>query len=239
MVFLGEIAKYRIASAYSPMEHIMIYRLEPVEGAVPQFVPGQAIFLHILDPAGSSIEKRPYSVASAPGRGYIELCIKLVHGRLTGKLEGMGVGSVVGVEGPMGHFTYKGQRKAAFIGGGTGVAPFMSMLRHIAESGTDGKFVLFYSVKDRDSIIYREELESLSKANPGIKVVTTLTKEESPHDWAGECGRINHDMIAKHIGEPGEFEWWVCGPAEMVKSMRICIAGMGADLKKLHMEAWG
>ena len=231
--------KYRIASAESPIEHIMIYRLEPLEGKVPQFVAGQAIFLHILEPGGASVEKRPYSVASAPGKGYIELCIKMVHGKLTGRLESMGVGSVVGVEGPMGHFTYKGQKNAAFIGGGTGVAPFMSMLRSIADSGTHGKFVLFYSVKDRASVIYKEELAGLAAANPGITVVTTLTKEEKPADWAGECGRINHEMIAKHIGQPGEFEWWICGPAEMVKSMRVCLAGMGADLKKLHMEAWG
>ncbi len=163
----------------------------------------------------------------------------MVHGRLTGRLEKMAVGAVVGVEGPMGHFTYKDQPKAAFIGGGTGVAPFMGMLRHIAAKGIEGKFVLFYSVKDRQSMIYKEELRRLSEANPGIKVVVTLTKEENPEDWAGECGRINHEMLAKHIGQPGEFEWWVCGPAEMVKSMRLCLAGMGADMKKLHMEAWG
>jgi ferredoxin-NADP reductase len=238
VILLPQVARYRIASIEKSVHDVSIFRLEPLEGKVPPFTPGQAVFLHILGADGATLERKPYSVASGPDPGHIELCIKMIHGRLTGKLEKLGVGAVVGIEGPMGHFVYNGQAKAAFIGGGTGVAPFMSMLRHIAASGKAGTFVLFYSVRDRQEIIYREELERLSKANPGIKVVTTLTREE-PSDWAGECGRINHEMLVKHIGQPGEFEWWICGPAEMVKSMRVCIAGMGADLKKLHMEAWG
>lgn len=215
-----------------------MYRFEPLEGAVPGFVPGQAVFLHLLDDAGLTMEKRPYSVASAPGAPYIELCIKMVHGKLTGRLESLGPGAIVGIEGPMGHFTYKGERKAAFIGGGTGMAPFMSMLRHIADSKAAGDFVLFYSAKDLESTLYREEIERLERSNPGIKVVITLTKE-SPEGWKGENGRIDEAMIRRHINDPAAFDWWICGPGEMVKAMKACLAAAGADMKRLHMEAWG
>jgi Na+-transporting NADH:ubiquinone oxidoreductase subunit F len=235
---LPPIARYRIASISKPIEDIVVYRMEPVEGRVPDFTPGQAVFLHLLDDKGNSVEKRPYSVASSPGLRYLEFCIKMVHGRLTGQLEKMSVGAVVGIEGPVGHFTYNGERNAAFIAGGTGVAPFLSMLRYIAENNIEGHFVLFYSVKTRAGLVYGEELAELARRNPSIEVVITLTKEE-PSDWAGECGRISYEMMKKHIGSPGDYDWWVCGPPEMVKSMRVCIAGMGSDIRRLHLEAWG
>ncbi len=235
---MSGIARYRISSIHDEVQDVNIYRLEPLEGGVPPFVPGQWVFLHILDQAGNSIDKRPYSIASSPDMPYLEFAIDMVHGRFTGKLEGLAVGSLIGVEGPQGRMTYEGQGSAAFIGGGTGVAPFIGMLRHIAARGSAGKFVLFYTTRTRDRILYREELERLKKANPGIRVVITLTRESGP-DWAGECGRINHEMITRHIGKASEFDWWLCGPMELLKSMRICLAGMGADPKRIRMEGWG
>ncbi len=236
--FLPGIAKYRIASIGSDVQDVNIYRLEPLEGKVPQFTAGQWVFLHMLDQAGNSVDKRPYSIASSPDMPYLEFAIDMVHGRFTGKLETLPVGSVIGVEGPQGRMTYEGQKNAAFIGGGTGVAPFIGMLRHIAAKGIEGRFVLFYTTRTRERIIYRDEIERLSKANPGIKVIITLTRETAT-DWAGECGRINHEMISKHIGKASDFDWWLCGPMELLKSMRICLAGMGADPKRVRMEGWG
>jgi ferredoxin-NADP reductase len=232
------IAKYRIIYVNSPVPETNIYRMEPLEGSPLRFTPGQFVFIHILDDNGKSVEKKPYSVSSSPSAPYLEFCIKMVHGRLTGRLEKLSKGSVVGIEGPFGHFTFGGQDNAAFIGGGTGIAPFMAMLRHIAEKGLDGKYLLFYSAKTRDSIIYAEELARLQKMNPNIKVVITLTRETSG-SWPGECGRITHEMLRKHVTEPGAFNWWVCGPMEMLNSMKACLSGMGVDTKKIAMEGWG
>ena len=232
------ITRYRIISIDSSIHEIKIYRLQPESDKPNQFNPGQAIFLHLLDESGTTIEKKPYSVASPPDVPYIELCIKMVNGKLTGKLENLGVGAIVGIEGPMGHFAYTGQNKAVFIGGGTGVAPFMSMLRQIATKKINGEFILFYSVKDQSGIIYRNELEQLQKINPSIKVVITLTKEEKG-SWNGEYGRASKEMIAKHLINANEYDWWICGPTELVKNMRIAITELGGDTKKLHMEAWG
>ncbi|MBI5046369.1 FAD-dependent oxidoreductase [Candidatus Micrarchaeota archaeon] len=236
---MSPISRYKILSIDRSVPEIGVYRIQHEDKITNQFAPGQAVFLHILDENGASIEKKPYSVASAPGVPYIELCIKLVNGKLTGKLEKLGIGAVVGIEGPMGHFVYGGQTRAVFIGGGTGVAPFMSMLRSVASKKLPGEFILFYSVKDRENIIYREELEQIQKNNPNIKVVITLTKEERGENWNGEYGRINKEMLERHVPKASTFDWWICGPAELVKNMRISITELGADVKKLHMEAWG
>ncbi|MEW6036547.1 MAG: FAD-binding oxidoreductase [Candidatus Micrarchaeota archaeon] len=234
---MAAISRYRIASIEAPLSDLNIYRLEPLEGKVPPFQPGQFVFIHILDEKGATVARKPYSVSSAPSAPFLEFAIDMVHGQLTGRLEKMKAGDVVGVEGPMGHMTYKGQEKAAFIAGGTGIAPFMSMLRHIAEKQVRGSFILFYSTRTRDRIIFSEELESLQKRHPGIKVVVTLTREE-PGEWVGECGRINGVMISKYAAVPKEYDWYICGAPELVKNMRICLEAAGVDPKKLMMEGW-
>ena len=63
---MGNMARYRIATIDVPVPGTKILRLEPLEGSVPSFLPGQWIFLHLLDERGASIDKRPYSIASAP-----------------------------------------------------------------------------------------------------------------------------------------------------------------------------
>ncbi len=230
--------KYRVASIDVPAPGTKILRLEPLEGAVPSFKPGQWVFLHLLDGKGASVDRRPYSIASAPSAPYLEFCIEMRNGAFTSRLDKVAAGSILGVEGPQGRMAYNGEKKAAFVAGGTGISPILSMLRHIADKGIGGEFVLFYSVRTQDRLLYAKELERLRKKNPCIKIVITLTRE-TPKEWVGECGRINHEMIAKHAGTPAEFEWWMCGPVEMIKNMRVCLAGMGVDEKGVRMEAWG
>jgi ferredoxin-NADP reductase len=232
------ITRYAIASIEKHAEDISIYRMEPVQGNALMFKPGQFVFLHILDEQGKTVVKRPYSIASRPGVPYLEFCIKIVGGELTGRLEKMEKGSVVGIEGPFGDFNFEGQTNATFVAGGVGLAPFMSMLRHIAEKKLEGRFILFYSTRRLDTMIYREELAQLEKDNPGIKVVITLTREKPP-GWAGECGRIGEEMLGRHAGSLSEFHWWICGRMAMIKAIRECLIEKGLDPKRIKVEGWG
>jgi ferredoxin-NADP reductase len=231
------IQSYRIIEVESLSSDTKAFRLAPLKGDIRQFTPGQFVFLHILDENGNSTVKKPFSITSSPGTSHLEFCIKMVHGNLTGKLESMSAGSLLGVENPGGHLTYNGEKKAGFIAGGTGIAPIMSMLRHIAERKLEGEFVFFYSAKTSADILYVKELETLSKMNPDIKVVVTLTQDNN--GWKGEKGRIDKDMIARHLSNARDFSWWMCGPLEMIKSMRQNLESLGADPKMMKMEGWG
>lgn len=232
------IKRYRITSVTSPAPDTKIFRMEPAEGSILIFKPGQFVFLHILDKDGRPIAKRPYSIASSPLSKHLEFCIKIRKGEVTSKLDAMAPGSVIGIEGPFGNFAYDGQQEAGFIAGGVGIAPFMGMLRYIADTGLKGKFVLFYSAKSKDSLLYQEELAKLRKKNPGIKVVITLTRE-SPAGWDGECGHLDQGMIMKHADAPEKMSWWICGPLEMVSAVRTCLVKSGKDPKDIKAEGWG
>ncbi|MBI5228317.1 hypothetical protein HY988_07020 [Candidatus Micrarchaeota archaeon] len=235
---MAEIKKYKISKIDSSIKDIAILQMEPLNGAIEPFTPGQFIYMHILDESGNSIEKKPYSIASSPKSPYLEFCIKLVNGKVTGKLAAMKSGDVVGIEGPQGHFAYKDQAKAIFLAGGTGIAPMMSMLRSINEKQLRGEFVFFYSTKNDGSIIYRKELAALAAQNPGIRIIITIT-QESTADWKGEKGRINGALIAKHLTEVKDYDSWMCGPLEMIKGLRTALVENGADIKRMKMEGWG
>ncbi len=235
---MGEIQKYKISHIEDSIKEIKIFRLEQLNGGIAPFIPGQFIYLHILDESGNSIEKKPYSIASSPNSKYLEFCIKMVNGKVTGKLDSMQIGSVVGIEGPQGHFAYKDQPKAIFMAGGTGIAPIMSMLRNINEKNIRGEFVFFYSVKSDQSIIYRKELESLQAQNPGIRIIVTITQEPSS-EWRGEKGRISGALVAKHLQNVKDFDAWMCGPLEMIKGLRAALVENQADIKRIKMEGWG
>ncbi|MBN1170174.1 FAD-dependent oxidoreductase [Candidatus Micrarchaeota archaeon] len=225
--------KYQIASIRKIGENTNAYRLKPLQKKIA-FSAGEFIMLHILDKNTSQV-KRSYSVASSPDNDEIELCIKLVDGELTSRLAKLHEGEVVGIHKGGGHFTYNGEKKCGFIAGGTGIAPIMGMLRTIAGRKIQGKFVFFCSARTKSSILYEKELKELQKENPGIKVIQTLTREK----WTGESGRVDAEMIKRHVGNPSEFSWWICGPLAMIKSMREHLASLGTDPKKIKMEGWG
>jgi ferredoxin-NADP reductase len=237
LVNVTSIKSYRIVEIENLSSDTKAFRLAPLNGDISQFTPGQFVFLHILDGSGNSTVKKPFSITSSPGADHLEFCIKMIHGSLTGKLETIGVGGLLGLENPGGHLTYNGQKKAGFIAGGTGIAPIMSMLRHIAERKLEGEFVFFYSLKTSADILYLKELEALKKMNPNIRVVVTLTQDNN--GWEGEKGRVDRDMIARHLQNAREFSWWICGPLEMIKSMRQNLESLGADPKMMKMEGWG
>ncbi|MBU0532658.1 FAD-dependent oxidoreductase [Candidatus Micrarchaeota archaeon] len=229
------IQKYKITKIKKLGSNVKVFCFEPLEGKLPEYKPGHFTFLHLFNENGESIVKRAYSIASSPDMPYIELCIKMVNGELTGRLERIEVGGVVGIEQPGGHLTYDDQPKIALIAGGTGISPMMSILRYITYKQMKGEFVLFYSARTRADILYREELEELQKKNENITVVITLTREE----WEGEKGRLCHAVIGKYIDDTKGFNWWICGPMEMIKTMKQCLSSLGVEAKNIKIEGWG
>jgi phenol hydroxylase P5 protein len=225
--------KYRISSIKDMSPSVKVFILEPMEGRIG-FSAGQFAFIHILDENGETVVKRPYSIASAPEEEKLEFCIKLVGGEMTGRLEKMAGGEVVGIDGGHGHFNFLDQKKAGFIAGGTGIAPIIGILRHVVKSKAEGDYVVFYSVKTKDDILYNEELKRLGK-HPGIRVIITLTRAE----WEGHTGRICHDLISRYIPNGADYNWWVCGPMGLIKAMKQCLLSLEAEPENIKLEGWG
>lgn len=236
---MPQMIDYRIARIESDGVNVKRFYLESVDGTSIEFKPGQFVNLYMKTAPGEPPLFRQFSIASSPTSKMLEFCIKILpEGKFTSKLDKMNVGDVLGVIGPFGHFAYDGGNNCAFVAAGTGVAPIISMLRSINERKADGNFTFVYSNKTEQMILYYKELKALTASNPAIRIIFTLT-QETPENWKGEKGRINHGMIERHIHDAGAKSWFFCGPLEFVKTIKDFALGKGVHPTKIKMEGWG
>lgn len=196
--------------------------------------------LYYKDPTTSQEIGRAFSIASRPGIDTIELFISMIHGRFTSKLDTAKVGDIYYVSGPYGQFKFdpKKNRKVLFIAGGTGIAPFMSMLRHIKEKSLDIDAILMYSVRFPTEIIRKDELEDLA-SSIGLKIVVTVTRPQPNDNWNGETGHINEEMIKRHVADFAERDCYICGPLNFTKAMKEALSNLGIEGSKVKADVWG
>jgi ferredoxin-NADP reductase len=80
------------------------------------------------------------------------------------------------------------------IGGGSGVVPFMSMLRHRAPVGSQVPATLVFSARSREELLFFDELSELAASGDGFDLMLTLTRETVAHPF--RSGRIDAAFIA-------------------------------------------
>ena len=126
------------------------------------FIAGQHVDVRLTAPDGYQAE-RSYSIGSAPGGDTIELTVeKLDDGEVSPFFHDVvQQGDTIEMRGPIGgHFNWRPEDGAPIllIGGGSGVVPLVSMLRHRAAVAPQVRMVLVYSARRFDEVIFRDEL---------------------------------------------------------------------------------
>ncbi len=196
------------------------------------FVPGQYALLSTLD----HHIKKPFTIYSSPTQNELEFCIKNV-GALTGKMHKLEVGEEMIVSGPYGKFTFdeKVNEDVVFVASGTGIAPFISSIRYAMHKNLKNNIILFYTSKTVDEIIAREELEALHEKK--IHVVFTVTRD-SPADWKFETGRIDLEMIKRHVSHPKKRVWFICGNPKMIEGIKDLLRQFDVPEENIRTEGW-
>src|SRR5438067_802800 len=161
---------------------------------------GQHVDVRLTAEAGYQAQ-RSYSIASAPEDRRLALTVeRLDDGEVAPYLVGeLRVGDKLELRGPIGGFFVwdgGGDGPVLLIGGGSGVVPLMSMIRHREAGGSKTPMRLLYSSRSVEDIIYREELERLAAAGNGLSVHHTLTRSHPP-GWTGYARRLDRELIAE------------------------------------------
>jgi ferredoxin-NADP reductase len=190
--------------------------------------------------------QRSYSIASAPEDQHIALTVeRLDDGEVSPYLVGeVVVGDQLELRGPIGGFfvwdaeTDQG-RPVLLVGGGSGVVPLMSMIRHRRAAGAATAMRLLYSSRSYDDVIYRDEFERLVGANDGLEVFQTLTRSQPP-GWHGYSRRIDRDMLAE-VAWPIERSpsAFICGPTSFVEAAASALVELGYDPAWVKTERFG
>ena len=165
------------------------------------FRAGQHVDVRLTAPDGYRAE-RSYSIASAPEMpSMIELVIeRLEHGEVSPFFHEIAeVGDDVEIRGPIGgHFVWGPEDGGPLllIGGGSGVVPLVSMLRHRAAQASHLPALLLFSARTWDDVIFRDELLALDERGDGFELALTLTREPArrQRDFSR---RVDPEMLAE------------------------------------------
>ncbi len=123
-------------------------------------------------------------------------------------------------------------------GGGSGMVPLMSMLRHRAARGSDVDTRLLVSARRLEDLLYRDELAALA-AGPGLALHRTLTRER-PDGWDGFERRVDREMLEAVGPPPAERpRVFVCGPTGFVEQVADALVDLGHDASAIHAERFG
>jgi benzoate/toluate 1,2-dioxygenase reductase subunit len=143
-----------------------------LEGAgTISFLPGQ--YVNLLVPGTD--QRRSYSFSSPPGAETQSFLVRdIPHGRMSSFLREAQPGTPLEFAGPSGSFYLREiRRPLLFLAGGTGLAPFLSMLGKIAETGTGGQPIyMVYGVTNDADLVGLDQLEAYAARIPGFSYVT-------------------------------------------------------------------
>jgi ferredoxin-NADP reductase len=205
--------------------------------------PGQHVDVRLTGEDGYQAQ-RSYSIASAPEASAVMLTVERIDdGEVSPYLcNDVQKGDQFEIRGPIGgHFVWTSALGGPLflIGGGSGVAPLMAMLRHRAAANSTMPATLLYSSRTYEDIIYREELERLSFMNDGLKVVHTLTRQQ-PAGWTGLARRIDRAMIEGEGFSPAQKpRIFICGPTQLVEAASQIMLDLGHEANLIKTERFG
>ena len=236
------------------------WRIATVAAAKPESVRAKAILLDVPGwpghLAGQHLDvrltaddgyqaQRSYSISSAPTeKPQLEITVERVDDGEVSPflLDELQDGDRIELRGPIGgYFTWMpgDGGPLLLVGGGSGVAPLMAMLRARTGSGDRTPVRLLYSARTVDELLYRDELDILAEAGDGFELITTLTRG-APEGWTGEQGRIGRDMLAAR-GFPAEDRprIFVCGPTPFVEACADALVALGHEGARIKTERFG
>ena len=194
-------------------------------------MPGQHYDVRLTAPDGYHAQ-RSYSVSSSPlDEGEVELTIDLLDdGEVSPYFhEVVEVGDQVELRGPFtSYFVWRGESPVLLVGGGSGIAPLMAMLRHKRRTMPELDMRLVYSVRYADDVIYADEL--------GGDAVLTYTRE-APDGWTGHTGHVDAELLREPaVGVRLAF---VCGSNGFVETASSLLLELGVDPRMIRTERFG
>lgn len=213
--------------------------VEDENGMAVEFEPGQYMELAI---PGTDI-RRAYSLANTGNwRGEMEFLIRLQpEGKFSTYLsQQAAVGHVLNVYGPNGAFGLHADsfNPAIFVAGGTGLAPFLSILRRMAEWGEDRAIHLLFGVNREDELFCVEELEKLQQQLPSLTFTVCVWKPvgECPNGFCGTPA----DALQQYLSDnPGDYDLYLCGPPLLIAASAQVAVTLGVNEDKIYSETFG
>jgi propane monooxygenase reductase subunit len=221
----------RVDAVESLTSDIRLLRLTVDDDEPFEFKPGQYVDIAI---PGDEQHHRSFSMANtSTSPDQLVFMIKLYPGgRFSGLLADGAIkpGDQLRVTGPYGVFTLRASspRRLLFIGGGAGMAPILSLLRSLAETGTEREAIYYYGARTEADLFHLDEIGALP-----ARFVPALS--EDSNGWAGESGLIT-DVIDRLESDVSEVDAYICGPPPMVEAAIALLEARGVPEEHIYYD---
>ncbi len=216
-----------------------------LQGETIDFKAGRYVQL-VVPPYGKmkTSTQRAYSMSSKPSdNGVVELLIRLVPGGIatTWVHNFLKENDEVELIGPFGDFE-KRETDATMVcvAGGSGMAPFKSILYDMYEKGDfDREVWYFFGARTVKDLFYLEELKTLDNKWENFHFVPALSEPDPDGGWNGETGLIT-DVLDRYIKTKmradKDKEGYLCGSPGMIAACNNVMTGNGIPLEKIYYD---
>jgi naphthalene 1,2-dioxygenase ferredoxin reductase component len=182
---------------------------------------------------------RPYSMAGLPGDTEMEFQIRQVPGgRVTEHVfSKLAVGDALRISGPLGtaYLRTKHEGPMLCVGGGTGIAPVISIIRGAIAAGMRNPIHLYFGVRSTEDLYDAERLQALAAQHPGLKlniVVATGAVNK------GQRSGLVTDAIKADLPNLTDWRGYFCGAPAMVEALNMLAKQLGMDSARIHADAF-
>ncbi len=210
-----------------------------------RFIQGQHITIR-TELAGDDV-RRNYSICSPASSGVLRIAVKRLPGgafseHALGRLK---VGDVLDVMTPSGRFFTEldpaNAKHYACVAAGSGITPMLSIVATTLETEPGSSVTLLYANRTSKTVMFLEEVEDLKdRYRDRFHLVHVLSRE--PQEVELFSGRLDSDRMARILGSilpvAGVDDWFLCGPFEMVSSLRKLLIAEGVAKKAIHAEVF-
>jgi ferredoxin-NADP reductase len=237
----------------------LIWRLADVTGVVdetprvrtleldvpgwPGHRPGQHVDVRLTAEDGYQAQ-RSYSISTPRDGTRLAITVERIDdGEVSPYLVGtLQPGDKLELRGPIGgYFVWEASRGGPLllVGGGSGVAPLMAMLRERVVMGSWVAVRLLVSSRSWEEVIYRAELETIDREQMGVEIVHTLTRSR-PSGWTGYERRVDRDLLAEVAWKPRHRpHCYVSGPTGFVEAVASALVDLGHAPDMIRTERFG
>jgi len=216
------------------------FLFERTDGDLPPFRAGQYVNLFVQ--IGAVRTSRPYSIASPPGDGHLELTVRdkpdgFVAPYLLSQLQ---VGHELQSTGPAGSFYHEpliDGDDLVFLAGGSGITPFAAMARDAAARDLPLRMHLLYGSRVPEDVIFGEELKQF--ADDREQFDYSLVISEPQDGYEGLTGFLDAVCIRDAVGDVKGKTFYLCGPNVMLGFCLDALAELGVPGHRIRRELYG
>jgi NAD(P)H-flavin reductase len=182
-------------------------------------------------------ESRPFSIASPPlASASIEFCVK-IYGEWTRQLSQLKPGEHILLSLPQDDTKLVDNPFLVFLVGGVGIAPVISMLRHVVYTGISKNITVMYGNKTAKDIIYRQELESIASAYREIKIIHILSEEPDDSNWKGERGLLTNELVRKYVDITKDPFYYIYGNPIFIGIAKAIVSNLKKETPPKQQES--